>query len=111
MLNRNGVSIFRLASAFSAAVIVTLLAAPAAAQSEDTLRAFFEGKRVVTKIDMPGTSDGVDVRADASRAIDYPQYGYRLKTYGTALRAGESVIVTLVKLKTDLIEFQLAGGG
>ena len=81
------------------------------AQNEATLRAFFEGKRVTLKIDMPGTSDGVDVRADARRALDYQRHGERLKTYGTALHNGESATVTLVKVKKDLIEFHLNGGG
>src|SRR5437660_8224873 len=87
------------------------LAAPAAAQNEAALKGFFEGRRVVIKIDMPGTSDGVDVRADASRAIDYQEYGSRLKTYGRSIRAGDSATITLVKVKKDLIEFQLSGGG
>ena len=88
-----------------------LLAAPAAAQSESALKSYFEGKRVVLKIDLPGTSDGVDVRADSSRPLDYQQYGNRLRTYGTAVRAGDSATVTLIKLKKDLIEVQLSGGG
>jgi len=94
-----------------AAATVLALAAPAAAQNEDALRAFFEGKRVTLKIDMPATSDGVDVRADARRALDFQRHGDRLKTYGTAIHNGESATVTLVKLKKDLIEFQLNGGG
>jgi hypothetical protein len=93
------------------AAIAVLTAMPAAAQDEAALKTFFEGKRVVLKIDMPGTSDGVDVQADAARAIDYRRYGDRLKTYGTAIHAGESATVTLVKVKSDLIEFQLGGGG
>jgi hypothetical protein len=63
------------------------------------------------KIDMPGTSDGVDVEADARQPIDYAKYRDNLKRYGIALRAGEPVTVTLLKVKKDLIEFQLAGGG
>src|SRR5438034_11154439 len=93
------------------AAILLALAAPATAQNEDALRTFFEGKRVTVKIDMPGTSDGIDVRPDTTRAIDYKRYGDRLKSYGTAIRAGESTVVTLVKMKKDLIEFQLGGGG
>ena len=88
-----------------------MLAVPAAAQNEAALRAFFEGKRVTLKIDMPGTSDGVDVRADARRALDYQRHGDRLKTYGTAIHNRESATVTLIKVKKDLIEFQLNGGG
>jgi hypothetical protein len=100
-----------LARALPVVALGLALSAPAAAQNEDALRAFFEGKRVTLKIDMPGTSDGVDVRADASRALDSRRLGERLKAYGTALHAGDSVTVTLVKLKKDLIEFQLNGGG
>ena len=93
------------------AVVLLVAARPAVAQNEAALRDYFEGKRVVLKIDLPGTSDGVDVKADASRALDYQQYGNRLKMYGAAIRAGESATVTLVKVKEDLIEFQLNGGG
>jgi hypothetical protein len=91
--------------------LVVAAAAPAAAQDEATLRSFFEGRRVTVRIDMPATSDGVDVWADSSRSIDYERYGERLKDYGVAIRAGESSTVTLVKMKKDLIEFQLGGGG
>jgi hypothetical protein len=93
------------------AIVVLALVAPAAAQNESTLKAAFEGKRVTLRIDMPGTSDGVDVQADARDAVDFPRYRDKLKRYGTAIRSGESVTVTLVKLKKDLIEFQLGGGG
>jgi hypothetical protein len=94
-----------------AGALVLVLAAPAAAQNEAALRAFFEGKRVTLKIDLPGTSDGVDVRADAKRALDYQRHGDRLKTYGTAIHNGQPATVTLIKVKKDLIEFQLNGGG
>lgn len=87
------------------------LSAPAHAQTEAALREYFEGIRVTPKIDMPGTSDGVDVHAYASRPIDYRRYGDRLKEYGIAIRAGQSTTVTLVKVKSDLVEFQLGGGG
>ena len=80
-------------------------------RTNQALRSFFEGRRVRVTIDMPGTSDGVDVHADASRAIDFREHGQRLKQYGTAIRAGETATVTLVKMKKDLIEFQLNGGG
>lgn len=92
-------------------VAVIAFAQPAVAQSEAALRTFFEGKRVTVKIDMPGTNYGIDVFPDASRPLDYNRYGQRLKQYGTAIRAGDSSTVTLIKLKKDLIEFQLGGGG
>ncbi len=94
------------------AVAMTMAAsAPVVAQDEGALRAFFEGRRVTVKIDLPGTSDGVDVRADSNQPVDYQRYGDRLKQYGAAIHAGESTTVTLVKVKKDLIEFQLGGGG
>ncbi len=98
-------------AAMGAAAVLLALAAPASAQNEDALRAFFEGKQVTVKIDMPGTSDGVDVKADAKTAIDYPRYGDRIKRFGVAIHTGEPATVTLVKVKKDLIEFQLSGGG
>src|SRR5437588_9490170 len=93
----------------AACVLVGLLgvSAPAAAQNEDALRSYFEGKRVTLKVDMPGTSDGIDVNVDAAHALDGRRYGDRLKEYGVALHAGESAAVTLIKMKKDLIEFQL----
>ena len=111
MFDNVRVFVARLSAALCAAAILMALAAPASAQNEDALRSFFEGKRVALKIDMPGTSDGVDVKPDASRALDYREYGDRLKMYGASFRAGDSALVTLVKVKKDLIEFQLGGGG
>src|SRR5262245_24165305 len=92
-------------SAVLAAAVAFVFArvSPARAQSEAALRSFFEGKRVTLRIDMPGTSDGVNVWADARRPLDYEQYGKDLRRYGTAIRAGTSAPVTLVKIKKDLI--------
>ena len=87
------------------------IAVPAAAQDELALRDFFEGRRVVLKIDMPATSEGVDVWPATESPVDYKTYGKRLKAFGVAIRAGESTVVTLVKLKKDLVEVQLGGGG
>jgi hypothetical protein len=91
--------------------LFALLAAPARAQSETELRDFFEGKSVRVKIDMPGTQEGIDVYPDARRAIDMTQYSQRLKSYGVAVHNGESVMVTRVRVKDKVIEFQLGGGG
>ena len=101
----------RVVAAAMAAGTLLAAAAPAAAQSEAALKSYFEGRRVTLRMEMPGTSEGVDVHADARVAIEYNRYRDDLKRYGTAIRPGESVVVTLVKVKKDLIEFQLAGGG
>ncbi len=91
--------------------VVLVLPAAALAQDEAVLKSSFEGRRVTVRIDMPGTSDGVDVRADARQAMDFASYRSRLKSYGVAIGSGETVLVTLVKVKKDVIEFQLGGGG
>ena len=91
--------------------LTALCCAPAYAQSEPELRDFFEGKSVVVKLDMPATQAGIDVFPDARRAVDFTQYSARLKSTGIAIRKGESVLVTRVRVKDKLIEFQLAGGG
>jgi len=94
-----------------ALLVLVATAPPALAQSEDRLRTFFEGKTVRLKMEMPGTEDGVDVYPETAHPIDFPKHATRLKRAGTALRRGDEVLVTKVKVKKDLIEFQLAGGG
>ena len=84
---------------------------PASAQSEAELRDFFEGKSVRVKMDMPATQQGIDVYPDARRPINFEEYSARVKGNGISIRTGDSVIVTRVRLKEKLIEFQLAGGG
>jgi hypothetical protein len=87
------------------------LAHPAAAQSEAALKSAFEGRRVIVKIEMPATKDGIDIEADGPSPIDYRAYSSRIKRFGTALRPGDSVLITGIKVKDSLIEFQLGGGG
>jgi hypothetical protein len=84
---------------------------PVAAQSEEVLRRYFEGKSVVVKLEMPGSEDGVDVYPGTSMPVNFPNHASRLKRFGTAVRRGEEILVTKVKVKKDLIEFQLGGGG
>ncbi|HET8623377.1 MAG TPA: hypothetical protein VFM14_07430 [Gemmatimonadales bacterium] len=97
-----------LRTAIWAAALV--MAAPAAAQNEATLKSHFEGRMVVVRMDLPATDDGVDVYPAATPPIDFPRYQSRIKQYGTAIREGERAMVTKVKVKGNLIEFQLGGG-
>ena len=92
-------------------VCLVAVAAPAHAQSEAALREFFEGKSVRVKMDMPATQQGVDVFPDARRPINFEEYSARVKASGISIRNGDSVMVTRVRLKDKIIEFQLAGGG
>ena len=96
-----------------ALVLVSLLIPPLAAhaQSEAALKEYFEGRTVKLKLAMPGAEDGVDVYPGTSKPVDFPRHAARLKRYGTALHAGDQTLVTKLKVKAKLIEFQLDGGG
>jgi hypothetical protein len=96
---------------FQPALALAAAAAPLAAQSEAALKEHFEGQMVTPKLAMPGTEDGVDVYPGTARPLDYSRYADRIKDYGTAIRAGEPVTVTKIKVKSKHIEFQLGGGG
>lgn len=91
---------------------LTCLTSVAAAQNEAALRAAFEGKAVTVRIDMPGTSKGVDIFPMNQTPLDVRELAERLKEYGTALKPGQTVMVTKVVIKGNThIEFQLGGGG
>lgn len=80
-------------------------------QGETRLKTAFEGNQVIVKIDMPATSQGVDVNVGAAQPFEFSEYSHRVKQNGIALRNGANVIVTKVKVNPTFIEFQLAGGG
>jgi hypothetical protein len=89
------------------------IAAPTArAQNESALRAALEGKNVVVKIDMPGTSKGIDVFPNEQNPVNWREVADRVKANGTALRIGQPVMITKVVVnKNSHIEVQLGGGG
>jgi hypothetical protein len=93
------------------AIAFQALAGRLGAQDEVTLRSYFEGRTVVVKMAMPATEAGVDVTPGAAPPIDYPELAKRMKRQGVALQAGQSALVTKLKVKGKLIEFQLDGGG
>ena len=92
-------------------LLVVAAAGPAMAQSEQRLQTFFEGKSVTLKMEMPGSDDGVDVWPGNTQPVSFPNHAQRLKQYGTAYKRGDVALITKVKVKKDLIEFQLGGGG
>ena len=71
----------------------------------------FEAKMVRVKIDMPASQQGVDLFPDREQPLELASYQRRLKQFGIALRAGDSIMVTKVKVKDKAIEFHLGGGG
>lgn len=94
-----------------AAALTLLIAAPALADDEATMRKAFEGKRVLLKVDMPATSTGIDVWPARDQPVAFPKVASLIKNHGTGIRAGESQMVTKIRLLKDHIEFQLGGGG
>jgi hypothetical protein len=90
---------------------LAVAAAPASAQSEWELRQAFEGKFVIVKMDMPATQRGVDLYPDREPAVDFRAYSARVREFGVALKPGDRIMVTTVRVKKKNIEFQLGGGG
>ena len=81
------------------------------AQTQADLEQFFEGRKVKVKIDLPATKYGIDVYPTRNPQMNFDDYAKRLKQFGTAVQEGDSLLITKVKVKKDLIEFQLGGGG
>jgi hypothetical protein len=93
------------------AVVLAAAAAPVHAQSEWELKQAFEGKFVIVKMDMPATQRGVDLYPDRQPPVDFREYSARVREFGVALRPGDRIMVTTVRVKKKNIEFQLGGGG
>ena len=94
-----------------AIVLGGLLVSAGLAQTPAALEAHFEGTHVQVKMDMPGDNDGVDVWPQREIPVDFTRVGNRLRRFGVALRKGDSVMVTKIRVKKKLIEFHLGGGG
>ena len=94
-----------------AVVLGGLMTSSASAQNPVALERDFEGRHVELKMDMPGDSGGVDVWPHRETPVDFSRVGDHLRRHGMALRKGDSVMVTKVRVKKKLIEFQLGGGG
>ena len=94
-----------------AAVVLGVAAAPVHAQTEWDLKQAFEGKFVIVKMDMPATQRGVDLYPDRQPSVDFSQYSARVREFGVALKPGDRIMVTTVRVKKKNIEFQLGGGG
>lgn len=92
--------------------VLVIPASSADAQSEAALRAALEGKTVTVKIEMPGTSRGIDVFPQDAAPVNWREVADRLKANATSLRIGQTVMITKVVLNRDShIEVQLGGGG
>lgn len=81
------------------------------AQTETELKQYFEGQRVEVKIDMPASKDGITIYPEKFQHLNFNDYSKRLKQFGIAVREGDRIMITKIKVKDKLIEFQLGGGG
>ncbi len=104
-----GLRASRVAGVLSLAVVG--LTAVGHAQDERYLKQAFEGQRVTVLIDMPATSQGIDLFPGSSRPLDFQKYAARLKEDGVSIKEGERSLITKIRVKDDLIEVQLGGGG
>ena len=96
---------------FGLILFVMSVSSFASAQSESVLRQYFEGMTVVVKLDMPASQIGVEVYPNEPMPADFRKLAQNLKTNGTGVHAGQSIMVTKVHIKKKHIEFQLGGGG
>jgi hypothetical protein len=60
---------------------------------------------------MPGTQKGVDLKFNKPSPMDWKAYSSRLKQFDAAIHKSDTVRVTSIVVKGDMIEFQLDGGG
>ena len=88
-------------------VLLLVLAANLAGQAP--IEQHFAGRQGTLLLDLPGDESGIDVPRQGGLSEEVIRA--RLTKYGVALRRGQVVSVTLVKVKGDHIEFQLDGGG
>ncbi len=91
--------------------LLTLVASPVLAQDETALKNAFMGRQVAIRVDMPASHKGVDLRFDRAIPFDLKENSDRIREHDAALQAGDVIPVTYIKVKGDLIEFHLGGGG
>lgn len=91
--------------------VIGLAAGSALAPDEDTLKNAFMGRQVAIRVDMPASHKGVDLRFDREVPFDLKENADRIREHDAALVAGDVIPVTYIKVKGDLIEFHLGGGG
>ncbi len=67
-----------------------------------------EGTTVTVKLDMPATTDGVDIRGGQP---DFRKLADGIRQYGVGVHSGQSIMITRVIIKSKNIEVHLGGGG
>ena len=96
---------------FLSGLLIITFCSATFSQDEQSIKRYFEGKTVTLKMDMPATSDGVDVQPYKSTPLDFDDYSKRIKDNGISIFANDQIMITKVKKKKKHIEFHLGGGG
>jgi hypothetical protein len=95
--------------------VVSVVAASRLGADDDAaelaLKGFFEGRSVTVRVDMPASSSGIDLYPEREYPLEFSKVADRIRSSGVAVREGDRITVTRVKVKDDLIEFHLGGGG
>lgn len=94
---------------YYSAVLCLLTAAVAQAQTEAVLKAFFEGKRTLVKLDLPAGKEGVDIYPKSQPMVNVKRYSIRLSRNGPALLRGDSATVMAVRVKRRASSFSFPG--
>jgi hypothetical protein len=80
------------------------------AQTEAALKMYFEDKRAVLKLDMPGSVEGLELYPKVQPVLNMKRYRSKLLQLGWSMRRGESFTFTAVRVSEKSIEFQVQGG-
>ena len=81
------------------------------AQNEIALKEFFEGKMIVPSIDLPASTQGLNIFPEKRPEVDYGDYGNDIKEYGVGVYSNEPIMITKLVVKKNHIRFELGGGG
>jgi hypothetical protein len=90
--------------------VLALIPTGLLAQNEKALRKAFEGRLVAPRLDMPATTDGVNVYPYRPTPLE-GDLGRDLAEFGVGVPTGRAVRVGRIKVKKEHIEFQLGEGG
>jgi len=93
---------------FSVLFILIATAFSVSAQSETDLKNYFRGKAVTVRIDMPATSDGVNIYPERAQSLDYSEYNERVASHGAAIQRGKSAMISKLRVKGNHVEVQLS---
>jgi len=93
------------------AALLALLSSPALAQNETALKNALMGRQVAIRVDMPASHKGIDLHFDKDVPFDLKENSDRIREHDAALKSGDTIQVTYLKVKGDMIEFHLGGGG